>query len=614
MHGRLRVTATRWLGFSLLWTVLSCAHGSQGASTRAEVVELREWFQTAPVFGRSLYVLEAGRRDAPPLVLIHGLGEAGARDFEALLPTLSARYHVLAFDLPGLGRSSHADDVYSPARYAQMISELVAQRLAGPAFVVGHSMGAALALQLAADHPEQVAKLALLDAAGVLYYREYLREVLFASRAEEGLLRRTLRSTKRVLFEVGMFPASSLRLEDLALESNATLRSFFSSSKTAALLFLQHDFGPALQRLHVPVWLGWGRHDTAAPLRTATLLTALLHPSELHIFKNSAHIPIRSEPNAVLARLQVFFDQPAAQPVAETSLDAPPSPRIGTCVRQRDRIFEGNYDSISIYRCDHVKLRNVHARSLWVERSVVELENVTLESTGVAASIKRSRLRWTGGRIRAHACIDADRSELDLAGVMCRFKAESLRVRTPSSFIASVSMLSGPDSETEVHGEYELFRTTAGELPSPALDEKPRGGQNSRTLLANDQLTGAALDREDFTGANLSGADLGNSHLARANFRGVDLRDADLSDSILDRADMRAADLRGAALQESSLRGTDLRGADLRGADLRGARTEGAHFGGAHFDSSTRFPSGFAPARHALIAEPLSNIKNGTTR
>jgi len=134
---------------------------------RSELVE-------APVFGGQVYVLEAGPADAEAVVLVHGLGDSGSRDWYPILPALAARYHVVTFDLPGFGRSTHAHELYSPEGYAEFIHALVGQRVHGAFNLVGHSMGGAISLFYAGRFPGDVKRLVLIDAAGILHRKAYV--------------------------------------------------------------------------------------------------------------------------------------------------------------------------------------------------------------------------------------------------------------------------------------------------------------------------------------------------------------------------------------------------------------------------------------------------------
>jgi pimeloyl-ACP methyl ester carboxylesterase len=570
----------RWVALLFL---VACAHGPSRASEESDV-SLRARFEPAPEFGGELYVTEAGPRNAPPLVLLHGLGEQGARDFDPILLDLTMRYRVLAFDLPGLARSPHQGDVYSPRRYAALVSAMVARHFGQRAVaVLGHSMGGAIAIQFAADHPEQVERLMLLDVAGILHYREYMREVIAGS--PKTTWKRTVSGARRTLFSIGMFPARRMKLETLALEASPTLRAFFSSSRTAALLFVQHDFGPAIRRVRAPTLIGWGALDSVAPLRTAMILRSQLPTQRYVEFAQSGHVPMRSEPQAVFAAVQSFMDEP---PVVAPKVERPAFVgRNGVCERRSDRLFQGDYDTITIHRCKGVVLRHVRARELIVDRSEVVLEDVQLGSLGAAATFRRSRVRWSGGRIFAETCIVTDASALDLGGVQCGFRAQSIEVLQPTRMLTSASVLRR-ETETPLHGEYDLFRTRKG-----ALDELPplhdgHYTQYSRSTLSAGDLAGEWLVGEDLSGAALRGADLSDARMDDAKLDGADLREARIDSTRLSGASLRGANLAGARLHAS-----DLRGADLCGADLSQAVIEDSLFEGAVFDDGTRFPPGF---------------------
>ena len=100
------------------------------------------------------------RGDGPPVVLIHGL--AGFRESWGALPDAiaGAGGRALALDLPGFGGAPAARGPASTERFAGLLAPFLAR--VGPAAVVGHSLGAQVALRLAWRAPEAVRSVALL--------------------------------------------------------------------------------------------------------------------------------------------------------------------------------------------------------------------------------------------------------------------------------------------------------------------------------------------------------------------------------------------------------------------------------------------------------------------
>ncbi|WP_329437482.1 alpha/beta fold hydrolase [Streptomyces sp. NBC_01280] len=102
-----------------------------------------------------------GPPDAPPLVLLHALGE-DATDWEAVVPALARRRRVYAPDLRGHGRSDWPGDYSLELMQADVLRFLDALGL-GSVDLIGHSMGGIVAYLLAEDHPQRVRRLVLED-------------------------------------------------------------------------------------------------------------------------------------------------------------------------------------------------------------------------------------------------------------------------------------------------------------------------------------------------------------------------------------------------------------------------------------------------------------------
>lgn len=119
---------------------------------------------TAQVGDLKMHYLEQGRGE--PVVLIHGNTSSSAW-WEPTLARLGGDYHVIAPDLRGRGDTQGPSADWTVEMLADDVYGLLQQLGIGPAHVVGHSLGANVALQLALDHPTEVKSLLLLNPGWV---------------------------------------------------------------------------------------------------------------------------------------------------------------------------------------------------------------------------------------------------------------------------------------------------------------------------------------------------------------------------------------------------------------------------------------------------------------
>ncbi len=113
------------------------------------------------VDGRQVHYLEWGRSSAPPVVCLHGGGQT-AYMWEELGAALAPTHHVFAPDLPGHGDTDPVDEIDRRTLAATIPPLLDAFGIERAAFV-GASLGGIVSLTLAADRPDLVAAIALID-------------------------------------------------------------------------------------------------------------------------------------------------------------------------------------------------------------------------------------------------------------------------------------------------------------------------------------------------------------------------------------------------------------------------------------------------------------------
>ncbi|HLS46329.1 MAG TPA: alpha/beta hydrolase [Ornithinicoccus sp.] len=112
----------------------------------------------APVNGLQMYYELHGPDSGTPLLLLHGGLFNIDLQFGPLLPGLSQDRRVIAADFQGHGRTNDADRPLSTAGLTADVVGLLEHLGVGPVDVFGYSVGGAVALQLAIEHPELVRK------------------------------------------------------------------------------------------------------------------------------------------------------------------------------------------------------------------------------------------------------------------------------------------------------------------------------------------------------------------------------------------------------------------------------------------------------------------------
>ncbi len=113
-----------------------------------------------------LHYVDWGNPEAPPLVLVHG-GLDHCRSWDWTAQALAKKWHVIALDLRGHGDSAWSPEGnYSMMSYVYDLAQLIHQLQLAPVNIVAHSLGGAIALRYTGLHPQNVAKLVVIEGLG----------------------------------------------------------------------------------------------------------------------------------------------------------------------------------------------------------------------------------------------------------------------------------------------------------------------------------------------------------------------------------------------------------------------------------------------------------------
>ncbi|WP_277453791.1 alpha/beta hydrolase [Janibacter sp. DB-40] len=252
-------------------------------TTNPEVAE------TIDVNGIATNYHDVGEGD--PVLLIHGSGPgvSAYANWRVVLPELSRTHRVIAPDVLGFGYTERPEGVtYDMATWTEHLVGLMDALGIEKAAVVGNSFGGALALNVAAHHPERVSRLVLMGAVGVPFeITEGLDKVWGFEPSLENMVD---------LMDVFAYDRSLLT-EDLArLRLEAATRpgvheaysSMFPAPRqnsVEAMTIPDQDIRAITQ----PTLIIHGRDDEVIPLSNSMRLHELIEQSQLHVFGQCGH-------------------------------------------------------------------------------------------------------------------------------------------------------------------------------------------------------------------------------------------------------------------------------------------------------------------------------------
>jgi pimeloyl-ACP methyl ester carboxylesterase len=136
------------------------------AAGKESFVEHPIFYRTVQVDGLSIFYREAGPKDAPALLLLHGL-PSSSRMFEPLFTRLSDRFHLVAPDYPGFGHSDWPDPkkfAYTFDHYAEIINHFTEALGLSSYTLYMQDYGGPVGFRMALAHPLRIEALIVQDA------------------------------------------------------------------------------------------------------------------------------------------------------------------------------------------------------------------------------------------------------------------------------------------------------------------------------------------------------------------------------------------------------------------------------------------------------------------
>jgi pimeloyl-ACP methyl ester carboxylesterase len=283
------------------------------------MISTRDWYWRG---WRIRYIFQASAigqpLTKPPLLLIHGFG-AAAGHWRHNVGPLSEERSVYALDLLGFGNSAKVFTEYRIDLWRELIYDFWRTFIGRPIILIGNSLGSLVSLAVAAQYPEVVKGLIMLNVPDVGNRSKLIPSMLFPFlRTIENLVANSLLlrplfyvlrrpSTIRRILNLAYFKKTSVDEELIQIISGPAYSAEAERAFLALVRYLGKDsFSASLAELlanvQIPILLLWGKEDRIVPFRLASKIIQTAPSIQFIALDRTGHCPHDEHPT-VLNRL-----------------------------------------------------------------------------------------------------------------------------------------------------------------------------------------------------------------------------------------------------------------------------------------------------------------------
>lgn len=224
-----------------------------------------------------------------PVLLVHGIGEARGA-WRHQLEDFKGRFRVIACDVRGFGDSETGNGTGRVEQLAADLRALLDRLGAGPARVIGFSMGGVIAQRFALDHPDMTRAVVIAASSSVVNRRAadfYLERAALAERNGVGALRAAAMEDAASCFAISG-PEVVEAYREVRRNGVREAAGFANAARAMASL-LEAPLTEALAGLRAPALVITGERDVFCPPRASEIIHARIPGSVLRVVPGVGH-------------------------------------------------------------------------------------------------------------------------------------------------------------------------------------------------------------------------------------------------------------------------------------------------------------------------------------
>lgn len=241
--------------------------------------------------GVKIFTRIAGEGD--PFLILHGWG-ASTDSWVEIQERLSKNFQVILLDFPGFGKSDFPPEAWGVQNYCEFVLDFTEKMGLEKFNLLGHSFGGRVCIKLAAQFPEKIKKLILVDSAGI----EFEKRISIRLRTRLASFMGIFKAVPG--FKIGrkFFYKFIMRNTDY-FEAMGIMKEVFKK-------VIAEDLTSWLGKISVPTLIVWGKKDKLTPIKNGYLMKKKIKNSEIKVF-DTGHSPHLLEPELLTKEILDFL-------------------------------------------------------------------------------------------------------------------------------------------------------------------------------------------------------------------------------------------------------------------------------------------------------------------
>ena len=247
-----------------------------------------------------------------PLVLLHGTASS-LHTWQGWAEELKGNFRVIRPDLPAFGLTGpNPEGVYTIEFYTRFLKQFLDTLEVKHCYLAGNSLGGGIAWSFAAEYPEYIHKLIVLDASGYPVESSPFIFTLARVPVVSHLLRHiTPKFIVENNVEAVYFNDEKVTDELVERYYELTLRegnrqAFIDRARSGGNSYSTE----AIRKIDVPTLIMWGKHDEWIPVQDAYRFEEDIPESHLKIYENAGHVPMEEIPEQTARDARAFLLNP----------------------------------------------------------------------------------------------------------------------------------------------------------------------------------------------------------------------------------------------------------------------------------------------------------------